>query len=217
MNKIKNHFDLVAKNYDFYKKKNWYYYKNLKILLHTLIPAKKEVFEVGCGTGDLLAELHPVKGFGMDLSSKMIQIAKTKHKKNKNLTFSTSFPKRKYDYVFMSDVIEHLEDARKTLQKIHKTMSDKSLFINTMANPIWEPVLLIAEKLGMKMPEGPHKRISFGEFEGLLTKCGFEVVSHDFKLLFPVYVPFLSNFINTFFEKKLKRYAFIEYIVARKV
>ena len=218
---VKKHFDTVAKNYDYYKSNNSYYYQNLKQLLSTLIPKGKNVLEVGCGTGDLLASLKPKMGFGMDISSEMIRRAEEKYSSRKNLHFFTSYPltinHQLFDYIFMSDVIEHLDKPKDTFLKINKLMDKKTVFIITMANPIWEPVLMVAEKLGLKMPEGPHRRITNYEFKILIEKAGMKITKHDYKLLVPVEIPLITYFANRYLEKYLKNFAFIEYFVAIKI
>jgi ubiquinone/menaquinone biosynthesis C-methylase UbiE len=212
--KVEKHFDIVAENYDYYKIKNAYYYKNLKKLLGDLIPKNKNVFEVGCGTGDLLASLNPKFGYGMDISDQMIAISKVKYQKSNNLKFSTIWPSNHFDYIFMSDVIEHLENPVETFRKISKLMGKNTVFIDTMANPLWEPILMIGEKIGFKMPEGPHKRIGYKDTKILSDKSGMKVIKHDYKLLMPIYIPLISDFINKSLEKPFKRLAFIEYLVA---
>jgi len=213
---VETHFDEVAKDYDYYKKNNKYYYDNLKKLLKSLIPQNKKVFEVGCGTGDLLATLKPKKGYGMDLSSGMIQLAKSKYKKSKNLKFSTTWPLRYYDYIYMSDVIEHLENPKGVFEKISKLMDSDAIFICTMANPIWEPLLMFWERMGWKMPEGKHYRMTFDEIDQILKKVGLTVTKHNYRLLIPVNIPFLSKLANKYLEKFFQKYAFIEYFVAKK-
>lgn len=211
------HFDKIAKDYDYYKKKNSFYYDNLKKLLGGLIPKGRKVFEVGCGTGDLLTSLKPLKGFGMDISKEMINIARFKHKLERKLSFSTHWPADKFDYIFMSDVIEHLDDPTETLNRISKLMDNNTVFINTMANPIWEPLLLFGAKVNFKMPEGRHIRITGLELETKMTVAGLKVIKHDYKLLIPIYIPLLSNFMNKYLEKYFKKLSFIEYFVAVKV
>ena len=215
------HFDKIAKEYDNYKSKNSYYYKNLKKLLRSLIPKKKKTLEIGCGTGDLLYCLKPKNGYGIDMSGEMVKIAKSKYKNKKNLQFSTEWPNDKFgagaqgfDYIFMSDVIEHLESPMETFRKISELMGKKSVFICTMANPIWEPLLMFWERMGWKMPEGPHKRIRYKDIKILSEKAGMRAIKHDYKLLMPVRIPFVTNFVNKYLEKYLKRLAFIEYTVA---
>lgn len=210
---IKEHFDKIAENYDVGKTKYSYYYFNLKKLLRSQIKPNKKVLEIGCGTGDLLVSLRPKKGYGQDISIRMIEVAKNKHK-NQNVFFSTKMPKGKFDYIFMSDVIEHLENPEKEFRQISKLMTKKSKFIITMANPIWEPMLLFWEKLGWKMKEGPHKRINFIEIEKLLNGSGIKVIKHDYKLLVPIEIPLITSVLNRYFEKALKPLSFIEFIVA---
>lgn len=213
MSKVKSHFDKISSTYDSGKKRYDYYYSNIKKLLSSIIPNKSKVLEVGCGTGDLLASLKPAKGYGMDISSKMIGIATQKHK---NLKFSVNFPKDKYEYIFMTDVIEHMEDPLLEFRSISSLMGRNSKFIITMANPLWEPLLMFWERIGLKMKEGPHQRIVFAEIKRFLQMCNLKVIIHDYKLLIPVKIPLLTYLVNRYLEKYLKKYAFIEYIVAQK-
>ncbi len=214
---VESHFDEVAKNYDSGKRKYKYYYDNLKKLLKELMPQAKRVFEVGCGTGDLIVSLKPGAGYAMDLSGEMIKIGKVKHKKIKNIKFSTSWPREKYDYIFMSDVVEHLEYPLETFRKVSELMNKDTVFICTMANPIWEPLLLFWERMGWKMPEGKHCRISFDEIGKMLSKAGLKIIQHDYRLLVPIETPLVTKFANRYLEKYLKRLAFIEYFTAKAI
>jgi len=218
--KVEKHFDKVSKNYDFYKEKNSFYYDNLKKLLRSLIPANRSVLEVGCGTGELLASLNPKRGYGMDISSEMIKIAKIKHRRNTNLNFSINYPSsinhQPFDCIFMSDVIEHLENPAETFKQISKLMDKNTKYIITMANPIWEPFLMLAEKLGLKMPEGPHTRLTAGNLELIIKNLKLKIIKHDYTLLIPVKIPFITKFANKYLEKPLRRLAFIEYFVVVK-
>ena len=219
--KVEKHFDKVAKKYDFYKKKNSFYYENLKKLLGREIPKGGNVLEIGCGTGDLLNHLRPKIGYGYDISSEMISISNSKFLISKNLTFSTEFPltinHQPFDYIFMSDVIEHLEKPGETFKQISKLMNNKSKLVITMANPIWETPLMIAEKLKLKMPEGPHKRVAFNDLRIMIQDSGMRITKHDYKLLVPVKIPLITKFANKYLEKTLKKFCFIEYFVAVRV
>lgn len=214
--KVEKHFDEVAVGYDPGKTKYSYYYESLKRLLGSLIPKNKKVFEVGCGTGDLIVSLGISEGYAMDLSRRMVEIARVKHKHSKNIVFSTIWPTGEFEYIFMSDVIEHLEKPQETFERVSKLMNKSSKFIITMANPIWEPLLMIWEKLGLKMKEGPHKRIGSGEIEELCRKSGTKILKHDYKLLVPIKIPLITNFANKYLEKYIRRLAFIEYFVIVK-
>src|SRR3989344_3044873 len=97
---VKEHFNKIAGNYDGLKKKNWYYYQNLKSIFKSIIPKGSTVLEVGCGTGDILEHLEPSYGVGIDVSDKMIEIARNKHSSRKELKF------------FSSDIIDFGSDTK---------------------------------------------------------------------------------------------------------
>jgi len=213
---IEKHFDKVAVSYDVGKEKYSFYYTSLKKLLVKIIGKNKVVFEFGCGTGDLLASLNPRVGYGMDISPEMIRLAKTRHENNKNLVFSTQLPKGKFDYIFLSDVIEHLEKPQNNFSEIVDLTGPKTKLIITMANPLWEPLLMVWENLGWKMKEGPHKRITFEELRFMIEESGMKIIKHDYKLLIPIKIPIITNLVNKYLEKYFKKFAFIEYFVIKK-
>ncbi len=216
---VTDHFNRIAPNYDYYKKKNRFYYQNLKKLLRRLIPKNKNILEIGCGTGDLLAYLSPKIGYGIDISDEMIKISKRKYNNNSNLHFSTDsinkFKAKRIDYIFMCDVVEHLPKPGTVFKEISKIMTKDTIFINTMANPLWEPILMLAEKLNLKMPEGEHHRWSTLQLQGHFKKTGLTIVNHDYDLLLPLSTPF-SDIINHYLMPLLKCYASIEYFVVKK-
>jgi len=84
-NKILEHFDNIADKYGIYKEKNNYYYSQVKNLYGELIsyPNEHSIIEIGCGTGEILNCLNPCRGVGMDISTKMIEIARRKFKHKK--------------------------------------------------------------------------------------------------------------------------------------
>lgn len=216
MDKVKAHFDKIAPRYDYYTKKRALHYTTLKQLLRSFILKNKKVLEVGCGTGDILVYLEPKYGYGFDISSKMIEIAKNKYKGHGNVHFSTRWPKKKFDYIFMADVIEHLSEPAKTFKQISESMAHGGYFINTMMNPVWMPVEAIYNFFRWKMPEGPHKRLKFEEIKPIVSREGMKIIGHGYKLAMPIKIPFITSFVNNYIERHLKQYAFIEYFVAEK-
>jgi 2-polyprenyl-3-methyl-5-hydroxy-6-metoxy-1,4-benzoquinol methylase len=215
-----NHFDRIAKDYDLYKRKNWYYYSSLRNLLKSLTLPNKNILEIGCGTGDVLAGLQPKIGMGLDPSTEMITLAQQKYPQ-KNLGFKVASAEdfrvgEKFDYIIMTDVIEHLADVNRGFSNIGAHLPPDSSLIITMANPAWEPLLLVAEKLRLKMPEGPHHRISFNQIDSICSQNGLRITRHSYTLLCPVFVPILTKFINHFLEPVFRNFCFIEYFIVTR-
>ena len=213
MDSVTCHFDQIADKYDFFKRKNWYYYTNLKLLLKKLSSKNSDILDYGCGTGDILNFLNPKYGFGYDRSVKMLLIAK---KKYPELNFGKTIPNKKFDLVIMTDVIEHFRDIKTELDTAEKHMNKNSKLIITMANPMWEWLLLVAEKLNLKMPEGQHNRVSAKEIINLSRSSNLKLIKHDYDLLMPVYIPLFTKFINRNLSKLFKKLSFIEYLAFEK-
>ena len=186
---IKDHFDPIAPKYDNFKNRNHLYYETLKRAIKKEIKNGSLILDIGCGTGEVLFFLKPKNGLGVDISGNMIKLARAKFKKHKNLQFKVFDIEKKpfknvpFEYILFNDVIEHVINQKKTIKNIALSMNEKSLLILSMANPLWEPLLLIMEKLGLKMPEGPHKRISEHELLDLFSTNNLYV--KEKKVYFP--------------------------------
>jgi len=203
MSVVKEHFENIANDYDYWKKKNWYYYKNIINIIKEYVPSGKRVLEIGCGTGDILASVKPKYGIGTDLSSEMIRISKSKYTFNENLRFylPDEVTEQVYDFVLLIDLIEHLENREDFFRNIHNYCDKNTNIILLMANPNWEPLLLLLEKLKLKMPEGPHFRINYADLKKELVCSNFKIVNHHYRQLLPCNLNLLSEFINDKFYR----------------
>ncbi|HBI16903.1 MAG: Methyltransferase type 12 [Candidatus Moranbacteria bacterium GW2011_GWF2_34_56] len=217
---VEKHFDNIAQKYDYFKERNWYYYKNLKSLYKQLIPKQSSVLEIGCGTGDLISETDASQAVGIDISPEMIKIAQQKHSQIhfEDVTVEDFKTNLEFDYIFLADVIEHLEDIPSTIQSIEKICSKNTKIIFTYANPLWEPILMLLEKLSLKMPEGPHYRIPYYKFKKILANNNLVTIERNWRLLLPADIPFISNPVNSIFYHipLFQRLGMLEYIIIKK-
>lgn len=180
------HFDAIAQKYDQFKQQKPYYYGAILRSLRKHIFPKDFLLDYGCGTGTLLATLNPRKGVGYDPSKQMIKVAKNKYAQKKNLTFTTTLEDfhSKFDVVMMVDVIEHLADVPQAIGEIRGLLKPNSRVVVSYVDGLWEWVLMAMEILHLKMPEGPHNRISTKSFIELAEKQKLTCVSyHHEKIL----------------------------------
>lgn len=218
---VQHHFNLTAKDYDFWKQKARYYYSQLKQLFGEFIPQGSRVLDLGCGTGDILASVQPKVGIGVDISQEMIKRARTKHP---HLIFKcediyTLTPKGRLDAVIMADVVDHLPDISQALSAVRKILQPQTRVVISTINPVWEPILDLGEKLGQKMPEGPHNWVIHEDLTNLIELAGYRIEKKGFRVLIPKNIPMIADWVNNNLQAlgPLKRLGAVQYFVCKKV
>lgn len=203
---VSDHFDRIAGEYDAWKARASYYYDLLTEIFREIIPEGAAVLEIGCGTGTLLSRMKPRRGMGIDISPKMVEIASRKYPEYEFRAEDASAltVTEQFEYVMLPDVIEHLPDVRAVFSAIHRVCGEGSKVIVSCVNPRWTPVLHLAERLGMKMPEGDHRWLPRKEIEEVASSGGFALRTFFGRILLPKKVPILSALLNAL-PKKLDR------------
>jgi SAM-dependent methyltransferase len=76
---IRKLFDRLAPDRGRWLARNSYFYAADHDYMRFLIPAGARVLEVGCGDGQLLAALKPVRAVGIDFSAEMVRVARERN------------------------------------------------------------------------------------------------------------------------------------------
>ncbi|MCK5082007.1 MAG: glycosyltransferase, partial [Candidatus Omnitrophica bacterium] len=214
---VEEHFDKIAPDYDDWKRKNSYYYSTIKAFISRIIPPGSNVLEVGCGTGDILASMAPARGVGIDISKKMVELASEKyprytfiHSPIENLELE-----EKFDYIVMVDVVDHVYDVMDVFKQVHKFCKPTTRIILTTINPWWDPILSVMEKLGAKMPEGPHNFIEKCNLKRMAEVEDFSVSYSGYHLLFPKKIPILSFLANSIGVRTwlINKFSSVQYMI----
>lgn len=198
--KVTESMERIALKRDRYIRRNRYYYKNLINLFRFSIPEGSGVLEIGCGTGFLLNALRPSRGVGIDLSPTMIRSAREKYPHlqfevmdAEHLTLSGTF-----DFVVISDTLGYLEDIQAAFGELKKVVHPGTRLLISYHNFLWEPLLWLAQKLGLKMPHSRLNWLNRGDVINLLQMEGYDIVKSGKRFLLPVYIPLLSWFVNKY-------------------
>ncbi|MCK4790935.1 MAG: glycosyltransferase, partial [Desulfobacteraceae bacterium] len=177
------------------------YHKTIRKYFQFTIPENSSVAEIGCGTGDLLQQVRPGRGLGIDFSEEMIRIAKEKYP---NLEFMQADAEdmeisEKFDYIIVSDLLSSLIDIQSALKNIKLMCHDGTRLIFSNFNYFWEPVLKLGELIRLRQKQPYQNWLSFKDIENLLDLEGYESIKLERKLLLPKYVPILGYIFNRIF------------------
>ena len=211
--------DELAERRDEFREKNAYYYEEIARLARFFIPEGASVLEIGCSTGDLLADLRPNRGVGVDLSPAVIEQARNKHP---DLEFivgdAHELPiDEKFDYVVMSDVVGYLDDIWTTFRNLRKVMSPSSRLFLTYYNFAWQLLLKAGAAIGRKMPVPEQNWLGKQDIVNLLELNGLKPVTSGEACLFPANVPIVSSIANRLLARApgLRGLCLIQYALAR--
>ena len=114
--------------------------KRVKSILNFLKVNKKDAtIEIGCGSGDILGKINKGELIGLDISQYILNIAKKRYKNIKFINGNAeNFPKEiincKFDKIYCSEVLEHVEDPINVLKEIKKISKNDSIIVISIPN-----------------------------------------------------------------------------------
>ncbi len=195
--------DKIAPFRERWLRKNKYYYEDLYKFFRFNIPEGSSVLEIGCGTGDLLNNVKPSRGVGIDISSEMIRIAREKHSHIEFIEMDAECLSldEKFDYVIISDTLGYFEDIQKVFHELKKVTTPESRIIINFHNFLWLPLLELAEFLGLKMPQKRLNWLNRDDVLNLLSVEDYDVVRSGNRFIFPFYIPIFSQLINRYISQ----------------
>jgi hypothetical protein len=216
----RQHQSVFAKTRVGWIRRNKYYYECLKRLLRHVVEPGKRVLNIRCQTGFLLDALRPSYGVGVEISPEMVAIASAAHPR---FSYYESFPENfepteKFDYVLLCDSGD-IADVQKTLIRIQAACDRHTRLLIYSYNHLWEPLVALAQRLRMKIPQTEQNWLSEKDLIGMLTLTGYEWLRTYRTALLPKYVPLLSAFLNRVVAKLplFRGLCMIEVLVARLI
>jgi SAM-dependent methyltransferase len=172
--------------------------------LKFLIPEGTRVLELGCSTGELLAELKPSFGVGVDLSVSAIEEAKGVYPAYMFYAgdieapgFIESLP-GPFDYIVLVDTLGSLDDCQLMFENLHNLCTRETRLIVGYFSHLWYPLLKFAETLRLKMPQPPQNVLAPADVRSLASLADFEPLKGERRLLSPLRLFRLGRLINRF-------------------
>ena len=190
-----------------------------------LIPPGKRVLELGCGRGDLLAALEPSYGVGVDFGPKTIAKANELHPDLHFVLADAEDPatlagiEGPFDYIVIADTIGMFEDIDGTLNRVHHLCAPSTRIIISYYSHLWEPILKLAEALGLRSQQPKINYIATADFLNLMDLADFEVISQEQRQLIPLRWLGLGPFINRYIAPLpgIRQLCLRTYLVGRPV
>ncbi len=191
------HQAMIAERRTLWIDRNQYFYGWLREMMQFLVEPSMRVLHVRCQTGLLLDAVRPRYGVGIEVSKDMAQVAQQKYP---HLTVHVADPDtfnlgETFDYIIF-DQISDTVDVLTALRSIGAHCTQRSRLILYSYNPLWQPLIQLAEWLNLKVPSLNQNWLSEHDLQNLLNLADFEWLNTYTTVVMPFRIPLLADVIN---------------------
>jgi len=102
------------------------------------------------------------------------------------------------DYIVINGRIHFERDIQAALEELRDHCKQSTRLIITFYSALWRPLLNLATLLKWRTKTPEQNWLSPEDVENLLALAGYELVKDDKKIVCPVYIPLVSEFLNRF-------------------
>jgi SAM-dependent methyltransferase len=189
-------------------------YKNL---VARVLADRSRLLELGSGASEQLGLLRSDLAVACDLSREMLLRRPPGDAAHRVVAVGERLPfgSGQFDGIFSINVMEHVSDVNAVLSESARVLQNGGLWLAITPNGNWEPLLDLAERWSLKIPEGPHRFLRTGVLRQAVASH-FTVVVHRTFLVLPAGPSLLSSFCDRVSLCSVWSGGFFQYIVARK-
>ena len=186
-----------------FHRRNRAYYADLERLHQLLVAPGMRVLEIGCGLGDLLAQLQPSHGVGVELDPALAAAAQQRHPQLRivaadaeTITPASLGEPHPFDVILLPNTLNTLQDVQGVLERLEAFCHPRTRLVVSFHNWLWQPLLKAAEGLGQRQPQPPESWLTPNDVRNLLDLAGWEVLKQGHRCLLPRHIPVLSSLAN---------------------
>lgn len=183
------HWNTIAQKRDHWNGMGYWYHRRLTEIYKFLVNPNQRILEIGCGMGDLLANLQPSRGVGIDFSPEMIERASRKYP---SLEFhqidahDLSSLEGSFDVIIFSDTVNDLWDVQRALEQIKRFCTPHTRLILNFYSHLWQLPLTIAQSLNLATRLQDQNWLTPEDLDNMLRLAGFESIRTMREILWPL-------------------------------
>ena len=100
------------------------------------------------------------------------------------------------DYLVLNGNLHIERDIHSFFTSLRNSLRPATRLIIIYYSSLWKPILMMATRFGMRDRTIETNWITTGDITNFLELSGCEVISDEARVLVPIYIPFLSDFLN---------------------
>jgi hypothetical protein len=208
-----------SKPFSYWLTKNKYYHERVISFYKTHIPVGSTILHVNCTNGYLLHALEASFALGVDADPMFINEAKNLYPHYQFFAgdLDDIYDHYQVDYIILSCATMRTDDVQHMLQSLHRFCHARTRIIIETYSHLWEPILWLTQKLGLKRATEFKHWISRENMNNFLYIAGFTSITSGTYMLMPMNIPGISWLFNKIFAHLplVSRLCLHEWIVVR--
>ncbi len=194
-----------------------HYRRQLAQYYNLLIPAGASVLEIGCGSGELLAQLRAGRKTGIDLSAAQIAAAR---RRLPDAEFHVQAGealelKGTFDCIIISDTLNLAADVQLLLENLHAVSHADTRLLFNYHSSLWRPLLTLGRWLGLKSGQPQSSWLNTEDAHNLCRLADWSPLLTQPRLLLPVPCLGLDRLVNRWLAPLMGWFCLTVFCVAR--
>jgi hypothetical protein len=123
------------------------------------------------------------------------------------------------DYILLNGTIHYERDIQEMLNQLRDCLEGTERILFVYYSMLWKPPARLASKIGIRSRTPEQNWIAHEDLENLCHLAGLEIIRRDVKLLCPIPIPFLANFLNRYVAPLpfFRLFTMLNIVIARPV
>ncbi|MDY0091853.1 MAG: glycosyltransferase family 2 protein [Candidatus Vecturithrix sp.] len=153
--------------------------------------------------GDVMIEVHPhnnqlLRMFSGNTPANVVERSCSDTRKGTLPNDWQNIRALQPDYLVLHGNIHYERDIQRFLEQLHTVCEPTTRLIFIYYSSLWKPVFKAASRLGLREHTPEQNWIAHSDIDNFLLLAGFEPIRRDQRILFPLYIPFLSQVVNRY-------------------
>lgn len=102
------------------------------------------------------------------------------------------------NYILLNGTVHYERDIQKMLNQLQEFLKGSERILLVYYSMLWKPLARFASRIGMRSRTPEQNWIAHQDLENFCHLADLEIIRHEPKLLCPIPIPFLANFLNRY-------------------
>jgi len=120
-------------------------------------------------------------------------------------------------YILLNGTIHYERDIQELLNQLRESLEGPERILFVYYSMLWKPLAFLASKAGLRSRTPELNWIAHGDLANFCHLADLEIIRRDMKLLCPIPIPLLANFLNRYLAPLpfFRLFAMLNIVIAR--